>query len=229
MSKTCAIVVAAGKGSRMKAGINKQFLNLKNKPILYYTLKNIAKNDNINEIILVLATDEIDYCRKNILDKYKINKVKTIVQGGDSRQQSVLNGLKAIDDEDTIVLIHDGARPFVSDDVIENGIKYAEDYGASACGVMPKDTIKLRYNDGFSKGVLDRESLFCVQTPQCFKYNIILESHENALKNNIQVTDDTMVVESFNHKVYLYEGSYTNIKITTPEDLIIGEKILDSI
>ncbi|AYF53781.1 2-C-methyl-D-erythritol 4-phosphate cytidylyltransferase [Clostridium botulinum C] len=228
MNNNCAIIVAAGKGSRMKSGVNKQFIELDGKPILYYTLKKFQDNNSINKIVLVLAKNEIDYCKKNILNKYNLNKVKKIVVGGSTRQESVINGILASEGSD-IVLIHDGARPFVEDRIISDGIKYANLYGACACGVSVKDTIKVKREDGFSTETLKREKLFSVQTPQSFKYNLILESHRKVLSENIKVTDDTSVVENCGHEVYLYEGSYNNIKITTPEDLVIGKTILENI
>ncbi|ABK60992.1 MULTISPECIES: 2-C-methyl-D-erythritol 4-phosphate cytidylyltransferase [Clostridium] len=228
MSKNCAIVVAAGKGTRMNTDINKQFINLKGNPILYYTLKKFQDNTSIDNIVLVLSKDEIGYCVENVLKKYHLDKVTHIVEGGKTRQESVISGLNAVKDSE-IVLIHDGARPFIEDRIIEDGIKYAKLYGASACGVKVKDTIKVIAEDGFSKDTLKREELFSVQTPQCFKYDLILNCHKKALKDNIEVTDDTSVVESYGHRVYLYEGSYNNIKITTPEDLPMGESILENI
>lgn len=225
MCKVCAIVLAAGKGSRMGGKVKKQFLNLNDKPLLYYSLKAFSDNTNIDEIVLVTAEEEIDYCRKDIVDKYQFNKVTSITNGGSERQESVLNGLKSIKDCD-VVLIHDGARPFVTDEIINSGIKYAGLHGACACGVMPKDTIKVKGQDQFSKETLERSSLVAVQTPQCFKYDIIYNCHNKLSSENISVTDDTMVVEKYGHKVFLYEGSYNNIKITTPEDLILAERIL---
>jgi 2-C-methyl-D-erythritol 4-phosphate cytidylyltransferase len=226
--KNCAIIVAAGKGTRMKANINKQFLKLKDKPILYYTLKVFENNKSIDDIILVAAKDEIDYIKDEIINKYNIKKLKGIAEGGATRQLSVMNGLLAAKGSD-VVLIHDGARPFVNNSVLENGIKYATLYDACACGVTPKDTIKIKDENDFSEYTPKRDTLFSVQTPQCFKYDLILKAHKKALKDGLQVTDDTMIVEYYKHKVYLYEGSYSNIKITTPEDLVIGEKILETI
>lgn len=225
MGKNCAIVLAGGKGTRMGKGINKLFLKLKDRPILAYTLEAFEKNQYIDSIILVAAKDEIEYCTSEIILKYSFKKVKKIVCGGENRQQSVLNGLKAAKECD-IVIIHDGARPFVSDKIICDGIKYANMYGACACGVKPKDTIKVKNDMGFSDYTLDRNKLFCVQTPQSFKVDIILGSHNHILSKNVCVTDDTMVAEMCGHNVFLYEGSYTNIKITTPDDLLLGEKIL---
>lgn len=228
MMKNCAIIVAAGKGTRMKANINKQFLKLNGKPILYHTLNVFQNNKNIDEIILVAAKDEIDYIKEEIINKYNIKKIKSIEEGGATRQISVMKGLFAAKGSD-VVLIHDGARPFVSDSIIEEGIKYATLYKACACGVTPKDTIKIRNRYGFSDHTPERDTLFSVQTPQCFKYNLIMQAHKKALEDGVEATDDTMIAEYYKHKVYLYEGSYSNIKITTPEDIVIGEKILETI
>lgn len=228
MSKVSAIILAAGKGNRMGKDINKQFLYINNKPILSHTLKIFSENRLINEIILVAAEGEVEYCEREIIKKYDIKKVSFVVKGGIDRQDSVLNGLEAIKDCD-IVLIHDGARPFVTNSIIEDGIKYTKLYGAASCGVTPKDTIKIKNQLNFSVHTPHRHELFCVQTPQCFEYNTILYCHKKLKEDKIKVTDDTMVAEHYGHKVYLYEGSYNNIKITTPEDLVIGDQILKSI
>ena len=219
-----AIVLAGGRGKRMNQPVSKQFINLKGKPILYYTLKKFIDNEKIDKIILVLPKDEINFCKTQILDKYNL-KVDKIVEGGKERQDSVFNGLKAIEESD-IVLIHDGARPFVSNRIIEEGIKYANIYGAAAPGVMPKDTIKIKDSKNFSADTPNRNTLVSVQTPQVFKYEYILEGHEKIKKENISVTDDTMVMELLGRRVYLYNGEYTKIKITTPEDLTLGENFV---
>lgn len=228
MDRVCAIVVAAGKGKRMGANINKQFLHIKDKPILYYTLKAFETCTYINEIVLVAAESELQYCKTNIIEGYGFKKLKCIVSGGAERTDSVYNGLLASSGS-SIVLIHDGARPFIDNRIIEAGIKYAKEYGACSCGVIPKDTIKIKASDGFSETTLERNRLFAVQTPQCFEYNLILNCHEKVKKSNLHFTDDTSVVEYCGHKVYLYEGSYNNIKITTPEDLLMAENILEKI
>lgn len=225
MGKICAIILAAGKGTRMGAKLNKIYLKIDNKPILYYSLKVFSQNQSIDNIIVVAGKDEIDYCRTNVVNKYGFKKVTDIVEGGTRRQDSVYNGLKAIKNCD-IVVIHDGARPFVDNEMIDNGIKYSKIYGACACGVPPKDTIKILDSNNFSKETLNRNSLFCVQTPQCFKYSSILECHDKLRKQNVNVTDDTMVYEKYKGKVYLYKGNYNNIKVTTSEDLILGNAIL---
>lgn len=216
-----AIILAGGKGKRMGQKISKQYININERPLLYYTIKRFLQCEFIDDIVLVIPRDEIDYCKKEILEKYSL-RVDKIVEGGKERQDSVYNGLLAVKGTD-IVLIHDGARPFVSEDIIKNGIKYATKYGASAPGVMPKDTIKVKDANSFSECTPSRESLVAVQTPQVFKWQLIMECHEKVREDKRIVTDDTMVVESYGNKVFLYEGEYTNIKVTTPEDLIIAE------
>ena len=219
-----AIILAGGKGRRMNSSISKQFIEIKGKPVLVYTLEKFIYNKSIDEVILVLPEDEVDYCKKEVLQKYSL-KVDRIVIGGKERQDSVFNALEAME-KANIVLIHDGARPFISEKIIEEGIKYANIYGAAAPGVTPKDTIKIKNEDNISVDTPDRNTLVAVQTPQCFKYDEIYQCHRKIKEENAIVTDDTSVVERYGHKVYLYEGDYTNIKITTPEDLILAERLI---
>ena len=219
-----AIVLAGGRGKRMNYHKSKQFIEIKGKPVLVYTLEKFIYNKSIDEVILVLPEDEVDYCKKEVLQRYSL-KVDRIVIGGKERQDSVFNALEALEKAD-IVLIHDGARPFISEKIIEEGIKYANIYGAAAPGVTPKDTIKIKNEDNISVDTPDRNTLVAVQTPQCFKYDEIYQCHRKIKEENAIVTDDTSVVERYGHKVYLYEGDYTNIKITTPEDLILAERLI---
>ena len=190
-----AIILAGGKGKRMRSAISKQFIDIKGKPIIYYTLKKFSENKKIDNIIVVLPEDEVKYFKENILKKYEL-RINKIVIGGKERQDSVYNALKSLKNSSTdIVLIHDGARPFISERIINEGIKFAEIYGAAAPGVMPK-------------------------------VDEILECHEKIRYNGEKVTDDTMVVEKYGYSVYLYDGEYTNIKVTTPEDLILAERLI---
>lgn len=228
MGKVSAIVLAAGSGARMGKKINKQYLLLKNKPILSYSISVFEKNESIDEIIIVAAKHEIEYCKKNIIEKYNFKKVTNIVEGGRERKDSVLNGLKAIKDGE-IVLIHDGARPFVNDRIIDDGIQNARKYGACTCGVSPKDTITIKDDNGFSLKTPDRSTLFIVQTPQCFNYSLIREAHEILNNHQDNITDDCSVAKLAGHKIYLYEGDYNNIKITTPEDLYVALSILEGL
>lgn len=221
-----AIILAGGKGKRMGSAISKQFIDIKGKPIIYYTLKKFSENKKIDNIIVVLPEDEVKYFKENILKKYEL-RINKIVIGGKERQDSVYNALKSLKNSSTyIVLIHDGARPFISERIINEGIKFAEIYGAAAPGVMPKDTIKVKNEKNFSIDTPNRANLVSIQTPQVFKFDEILECHEKIRYNGEKVTDDTMVVEKYGYSVYLYDGEYTNIKVTTPEDLILAERLI---
>lgn len=221
-----AIILAGGKGKRMRSAISKQFIDIKGKPIIYYTLKKFSENKKIDNIIVVLPEDEVKYFKENILKKYEL-RINKIVIGGKERQDSVYNALKSLKNSSTdIVLIHDGARPFISERIINEGIKFAEIYGAAAPVVMPKDTIKVKNEKNFSVDTPNRANLVSIQTPQVFKFDEILECHEKIRYNGEKVTDDTMVVEKYGYSVYLYDGEYTNIKVTTPEDLILAERLI---
>lgn len=221
-----AIILAGGKGKRMGSAISKQFIDIKGKPIIYYTLKKFSENKKIDNIIVVLPEDEVKYFKENILKKYEL-RINKIVIGGKERQDSVYNALKSLKNSSTdIVLIHDGARPFISERIINEGIKFAEIYGAAAPGVMPKDTIKVKNEKNFSIDTPNRANLVSIQTPQVFKFDEILECHEKIRYNGEKVTDDTMVVEKYGYSVYLYDGEYTNIKVTTAEDLILAERLI---
>lgn len=221
-----AIILAGGKGKRMGSAISKQFIDIKGKPIIYYTLKKFSENKKIDNIIVVLPEDEVKYFKENILKKYEL-RINKIVIGGKERQDSVYNALKSLKNSSTdIVLIHDVARPFISERIINEGIKFAEIYGAAAPGVMPKDTIKVKNEKNFSIDTPNRANLVSIQTPQVFKFDEILECHEKIRYNGEKVTDDTMVVEKYGYSVYLYDGEYTNIKVTTPEDLILAERLI---
>lgn len=221
-----AIILAGGKGKRMRSAISKQFIDIKGKPIIYYTLNKFSENKKIDNIIVVLPEDEVKYFKENILKKYEL-RINKIVIGGKERQDSVYNALKSLKNSSTdIVLIHDGARPFISERIINEGIKFAEIYGAAAPGVMPKDTIKVKNEKNFSVDTPNRANLVSIQTPQVFKFDEILECHEKIRYNGKMVTDDTMVVEKYGYSVYLYDGEYTNIKVTTPEDLILAERLI---
>lgn len=226
MGKVNALIVAGGKGKRMNSDKSKQFLNIQEKPLIHHTLEKFSMCSDIDDIYLVLAEDEVRYFEGNILKRYNYSKPIIIVKGGRERQDSVYNGLVSMKDCE-VVLIHDGARPFVSDDIIKDGIRYASLYGGSAPGVKVKDTIKVIDEHGFSKATLKRDELVAIQTPQCFKYSTILEGHNYIRENKILVTDDTAALEIIGHKIFIYEGSYDNIKVTTKEDLTIAELIIN--
>lgn len=232
MGKTVAIVLAAGRGKRMQSDVAKQYLLIKGKPVLFYSLK-AFEDSVVDEIILVTAESEITYCKEEIVEKYNFNKVSRIVAGGKERYHSVYNGLKACDDAQ-IVLIHDGARPFVNDEIIERNIAMVKEYGACVTGMPVKDTIKIADESGFVKETPRRDLIWAVQTPQTFQYPLIKNAYDTFLNKEeahckqYNVTDDAMVAEIFGGlKVKLVEGSYNNVKITTPEDMVLAEAILE--
>lgn len=219
------VIVAAGTGSRMNMGINKQFIKLEGKEIIYYTIEKFYRNENIEDIVVVVKEEEAEFFRKEILDKYNFKNIK-IAYGGKERQDSVYNGLKSLDKNCNIVLIHDGARPFVSDKIINKSIEEAKENKAVVVGVPVKDTIKVIDNDNNIVDTPNRSLLWAVQTPQTFDYNLLIKSYEDAFKDNFYGTDDAMLVERIGYKVKMVEGSYNNIKITTQEDLNLGNQIL---
>lgn len=222
-----ALIAAAGQGKRMKSKINKQYLELNQKPILVHTLEVFEKSNLINEIILIVRKDEMEFCKDEILNKYRFNKEIKLVVGGKERQESIYNGLKAVDKGADIVVTHDGARPFVTIDIIERSIYEALRNKAVGVGVPVKDTIKVVDKNGDIIDTPDRSGLWRIQTPQTFDYKILLEAHEKAINDDYLGTDDCVLVERLGYKVKMIEGSYENIKITTPEDIILGEAILN--
>lgn len=231
------IVLAGGSGSRMNSDVAKQFMKLNDKEILYYSLKTFQENDNISDVILVARTEDMEYCKVNIVEKYGFTKVKKICPGGKERYNSVYNGLCLVEElskdiENEIVLIHDGARPFVTDEMINQSVGNMILGSACTVGVPVKDTIKIVWEkDGelFGKETPDRSTLYQIQTPQTFRYKLISMAYERMLDDeNHNITDDTMIVEQYagmGCKIIL--GSYENLKITTPEDLEFAEKIVE--
>lgn len=219
------VIVAAGSGSRMNMGINKQFIKLKDKEIIVYTLEKFYKHKSIDEIVVVVKEEEEEFFRKEIIDKYNFKNIK-LAYGGKERQNSVYNGLKLLDKKCDIVLVHDGARPFISEKLIDNCIEEAKNHNAVVVGVPVKDTIKVINEENDIVDTPERSKLWAVQTPQTFNYDVLVKSYEDAFENNFYGTDDAMLVERIGYKVKMIEGSYNNIKITTQEDLNIGNQIL---
>ena len=220
------VIVAAGTGSRMNMGINKQFIKLKGKEIIAYTIEKFYNNSNIDDIVVVVKEDEAEFFDKEIIEKYNFKNIK-IAYGGKERQDSVYNGLKLLDEKCDVVLIHDGARPFVSDKIIDNSIEKVKEHKAIVVGVPVKDTIKVIDNDKNIVDTPNRSVLWAVQTPQTFSYKILIDAYEDAFKNSFYGTDDAMLVERIGYKVKMIEGSYNNIKITTQEDLNVSSQLLN--
>jgi len=228
-NKKCTVVIAAaGSGRRMGTSIHKQFLNIKNKPVLYYTVNAFEKNEKVDSIIIVTGKEDIDNC-KDIVLSYSFKKVENIVEGGSERQFSVYNALKSLDEDTDIVLIHDGARPFIMQEDINKVISSVKEYETGIMAVRSKDTIKVADECGFVKETPDRNLLWNIQTPQGFKLNIIKEAYERAEKEGFLGTDDSSLVERMGIKVRLVEGHYTNIKITTKDDIMVAESILEGL
>lgn len=224
--KYAAIVLAAGSGKRMNSKVHKQYLIIQDRPVLYYSLK-AFEDSAVDEIVLVVGKGEEEFCRREIVDKYGISKVKAIVEGGKERYHSVFEGLKQTSDAD-YVLIHDGARPFVNQDIIRRCMQEVQKYQACVVGMPVKDTIKIADEGGYAKQTPDRKNVWMIQTPQTFSYALIYEAYEEMLKTeDTAITDDAMVLERIKgKKSKLIEGSYRNIKITTPEDLLIANVYL---
>lgn len=228
--KTVVLVPAAGMGKRMGASVNKQYLLLGNRPILAHTLQLFQDAPFIDEIYPIIPEDEIAYCQKEIVDAYGFDKVKRIVAGGAERQYSVLNGLRAINtcEEDDIVVIHDGVRPFVPVNVLLRSIEMAMVHDSALVAVPVKDTIKI-VDEGFAVETPQRETLWLAQTPQTFRYGVIRSAHELAESEGFLGTDDASLLERLGDKVHIVIGDYRNIKITTPDDMVLGEAFLSSL
>lgn len=221
-----AIIAAAGMSNRMGSKVNKQFINIGNEPVLAHTLRKFESSSYIDEIILIAKESEVEYCRKEIVKKFGFKKVRKIIKGGKERQDSIYNGILALDERADIVLTHDGARPFVKIENIEDGIKGVIDHEACVIGVPVKDTIKVVDNDSDVHHTPNRSLVWAAQTPQCFWRSIIQTGYEYAIDEEIVGTDDSSLVEKAGYDVKMIMGSYDNIKITTPEDLIIAESLL---
>lgn len=218
--RTAAIVLAGGSGSRMNSDTKKQYIEIQGKPLIFYAL-NAFENSCIEKVIFVTAPGDEEYCRINIVKKFDFSKVIKIVPGGKERYNSVFNGLRSLKDTD-YVLIHDGARPFITTDIIRRALENAIKYDACVVGMPSKDTVKIADENGFVDSTPNRSRVWNIQTPQAFNYNLVYESYCDIFnyENELEITDDAMVVEYFGKKqVKLIEGSYSNIKITTPEDL----------
>ena len=225
--KCTAIILAAGQGKRMNSSVQKQFLVLQGKPLLYYSLECFQKNEEIDDIILVTGKECIDFCKKEIIELYGFTKVSAVVSGGKERYDSVYAGLCACKNTD-YVFIHDGARPFVTEEILKRTKEEVLKFQACVVGMPSKDTVKIADENGMVEETPKRSRVWSIQTPQAFSYDLIKKAHECARAHCMdEITDDAMVVEKIlGKKVKLVRGSYENIKITTPEDLLIANVYL---
>ncbi len=228
--RVTALIPAAGMGKRMAAGINKQYLKLGGKPILAHTLEIFENAPFVDDVIVIVPEDEIAYCREIVIERYGFKKVRQVVPGGRERQQSVFNGLKAVEDldADDVVIIHDGVRPFVPLEAVRNSVETARSADGAVVAVPVKDTVKIAI-EGVVASTPDRCNVWLAQTPQTFRYGIIREAYETAEKEGFAGTDDASLVERAGKKVRIVTGDYRNIKLTTPEDMLLAEAFLKSV
>ena len=229
-ARFCAIVLAAGVGSRMHSDVPKQYMQLEGYPVLYYALKAFEESA-VDSIVLVTAGENIAFCQKEIVERYDFQKVRAVVAGGSERYLSVYEGLKAAEAE--YVLIHDGARPLIDQESISRSMECVVKERACVLATPVKDTIKIADAAGYAQNTPDRNTLWAIQTPQSFEKALLMEAYERLFEQmqagrlQIPITDDAMIVEQMmGQKVRLVEGNYTNIKITTPEDLLIAKLFL---
>lgn len=240
--KRCtAIILAAGSGSRMKSAVAKQFMLLDGRPLIWYALHAVEVSDIIDDCILVTGAEDIDYVKIEIVEKFGFTKVDKIVAGGAERYLSVgnaldvvANGEQKVLNRDGFVFIHDGARPFLTEEILRNTYEAVQQFHACVAAMPVKDTVKIADGEGFAVSTPERKLVWAVQTPQVFDTALIVEAYaklreqqEELNRKGILVTDDASVVELFtDQKVKLVEGSYENIKVTTPEDIRIAEALL---
>lgn len=217
------VIPAAGLGKRMKSEESKPFLNLMGRPVLLYTLEVFEFHSEVDEIIVVVKESEVERVR-SMVNEANFSKVKAIVPGGKERQDSVRIGLQHCHTQ--WVLVHDGVRPFVTGDAVSRLIEAVKLHGAAILAVPVKDTVKKVNEEGIVEETPERRSLWAVQTPQAFRRDWLLKAHEWAFEQGFFGTDDSMLVEKIGIDVHVIEGDYSNIKLTTPEDMIMAEAIL---
>ncbi|MCT4632077.1 MAG: 2-C-methyl-D-erythritol 4-phosphate cytidylyltransferase [Firmicutes bacterium] len=226
MKKVSVVIPSGGRGSRMGANKSKQFLLLKGKAILQITLEKFLQIEEVTELIVLSSREDMDET-KRIINSIETDKLIRLTIGGDSRQDSVFNGLKLLSSSCDIVLVHDGARPLIEKNEIRSCIKSVEDKGSGVIGVPVKDTIKVVDSDGIVSNTPKRDTLWITQTPQGFFPQDLISAYEKAREEGFIGTDDSSLIERYGGKVFMVMGSYENIKLTTPEDLIIAERIME--
>lgn len=231
--KTSAVVLAAGKGTRMRSDVPKQYMILDGKPVIWYALK-AFQDSFIDEMILVTNQGEETFVRDEIVQAYGFTKVRAVTAGGSERYDSVARGLACVSSDSAYIFIHDGARPFVNRRILDDGLENVRRFGACVAAVPVKDTIKIADEEGFAVSTPRRDRVWMMQTPQVFEASLIRAAYQKLerekdrlLAEGVRVTDDAMVVETLmNRRVKLFPASYENIKITTPEDLVTAEGFL---
>lgn len=222
-----AVIVGAGASSRMGMSISKQLIKLLDKEVIVHTMLAFERSSFVNDAVIVCRGEDKEKIEA-LIKSCGIKKVKSVVNGGDTRGQSVLNGVNAVKDHADFIAIHDGARPLIKSSDIDKVIKDAEAYGAAALGVPVKDTVKRINDSGFIEETPNRSSLIAVHTPQVFKTDIYLNALKHSANSGREYTDDCQLAEAAGEKVFITIGDYTNIKITTPEDIIFAEGVLSA-
>ena len=225
-SKVCTLIPAAGKGRRMAHSLKKPYLKLAKKPILAHTIQRFEQNAAVDAIFVIVDKTDFSECRKTVLQPYAFTKVQELVAGGETRQSSVYNGLCALSADVDFVIVHDGVRPFVTDETVSDCLTAADEYGAAVAAVPVKDTIKLANENCFIAETPKRERLWAVQTPQVFRKSLLEAAHQTARERQLTGTDDAALVEQLGFPVKLVKGTYANLKITTPVDLRVAEVLL---
>ena len=223
--KTIAIIPAGGSGKRMRERISKQYLLLHGVPVLIHTLRVFQNSPMVHDIFLVVPPDDVEFARREIVYPYGLSKICQVLPGGRERQDSVKNGLDAVGDEHDIVVIHDGVRPFINQELLHLAIVEAHREGAVTLGIPVKDTVKTVDDDGWITGTLRRDGVWLTQTPQAFKREIIKKAHKAAHDDLYYGTDDASLVERLGIHVKMIAGSYENVKITTKDDLLLAERL----
>ena len=225
--RIAALIAAAGRGTRMGSSPRKkQYHLLGDRPILAHTAAIFQESPLITDIVIVVGPEDIPYCQGEIVDKYALSKVQQIVAGGESRTDSVYQGLLSLAPDTHMVLVHDGVRPLFPPSLIPEVVQAVHTYGAAVVAVPVKDTIKISDKDGFVKETPDRDTLWAVQTPQAFSYPLLLQAYRAAQDTGLTATDDAMLVEALGRRVKLVPGVYENLKITTPADMDLAETLL---
>ena len=223
-----AIIVAAGQGIRMKGTMRKQYLDLSGRPVLAHSIMTFDSCSLVDEILLVIPKEDVEYCQNKILSLLDLNNQINLVCGGDKRQDSVYNGLKATTKNTETVVIHDGVRPFIQPEDLKQCILVSKKYGACILGTPASDTLKRADKSNIIETTLSRENIWLAQTPQAFKYDLILKAHETARRDGYVGTDDASLVERMGEDVKIINGGKFNIKITKKEDLAIAKAMFDA-
>ncbi len=227
-SKNVVLITAAGKGKRMDSTVKKPYLVLVDKPILSHTIERFEHNSTVDDIFLIVHKSDFEVCQNNVIEPYRYKKIRGLIPGGETRQESVFNGLSALTDDIDYVIIHDGVRPFISDEIITKCLEAAAEWGASVAAVPVKETIKFANEDHFIVQTPNRKLLWRVQTPQVFRKRLIETAHKSALQEGKGAPDDATLVEKLGSPIKLVMGNYKNIKLTTPEDLRFAETIINN-